>query len=155
VILGNSNTEYGKKLVAALQTFESPGFKPIHYNGYIPQAEYEKQLSLADVLWSPIQLHTLGIRKTAEVYGISTATGLTADLLLNEKPVLVPHGFQAPEHYEDALINYSSSKELIGLLNAFTLGIDEEISKKISQSFSFFRKENFETFFCKLMEIAT
>ncbi len=154
VILGNSNTEYGKKIIDTLKMLQSDYFKLVYYNQYIPQSEYERQLAQANILWSPIQLQTLGIRKTSEIYGISTATGLTGDLLLNEKPALVPLGFQIPEHYEDALITYSSPGQLAEHINVFIHKIDENIREKIRKSFSFFRKENFKTAFCQLMKIA-
>ncbi len=155
IILGSCNTGYGLKFMNQLSALARPGFTIKSYDGYIPQSEYESQLSQAEIIWSPVCIDTLGIRGTREIYGKSTATGLTADLLFNTNPALVPDGFMIPEHYQDALISYSSPDGLANWIIRFMREGTNDIQKKIFQSFSFFVKENFQAPFEKLMGISS
>ncbi len=152
VILGNSDDAYGKHVIAGLQTLESPHFTLKYYDGYISQAAYEQGLSNADIIWSPLQTKTT-FKKTAEIYGITTATGLMADLLLNDIPALVPGDFNIPARYEDALIPYDSERQLMELMNGLMAepGLVEDRRKRVREAFSFFAKENFTGDFEKLM----
>ena len=143
VILGNSVNEYGKKIIAELKKSESEIFTIRYYSDYVNSMEYEFQLRDADLIWSPIQVQTKGIRNTPEIYGQSTATGLTGDLLMCTKPVLVPFGFSVPEHYENAMILYQSPADLAGWIQHFMLGPDDQRQKKIERDLSYFTRENF------------
>jgi hypothetical protein len=157
VILGNSRSEYGKKIITRLQALQLPFFVLTYYENNIPQSEYERQLSEADLLWSPIQVLTLGIRATGEVYGQSTATGMTGDLLFNCTPALVPYGFAIPEHYEHALLTYKSPAELGTLITTFMNdpGHAANVREQIGRSFSAFTMEAFKGPFRELMGIRT
>ncbi|HEY4112107.1 hypothetical protein, partial [Puia sp.] len=90
VILGDSRSPYGAGIIAQLQQLASDRFRSRHFEGYIPETVYEKEIEAADLLWSPLRVHKKGSRNNPEVYGQTTASGLTADLLLNNAPALAP-----------------------------------------------------------------
>ncbi len=153
VMLGNSSNEYGKKIISDLKKEESEIFSIRFYSDYIQPAEFEFQFRDADLIWSPIQIQTKGIRNTPEIYGQSTATGLTGDLLLGTTPALLPLGFSVPAHYENAIILYQSLADLAGWIQHFMRTGDDLRQKKIEKDFSFFSRENFRLPFETLFDL--
>jgi len=153
VILGNSGTPYGATVVNALQQLSSPSWRLTSYTEPIPQDEYERQLAAATILWSPLRLEKVSLRKVPEVAGQSTASGLTADLLLNNTPALVPYGYTIPEAFRAAILPYRSKEELAELLGRciHDPAWYAECRKNIAGSFAFFSKENFRKAFEALM----
>ncbi len=149
VILGDSHSSYGAGIVAQLQRLESSFFKLIHYKGYIPQPVYEQEIKSADLLWSPLKVNKISSRNSPETYGQTTASGLTADLLLNHTPALAPAGFELPGPFQPALLTYSSPAELKSIFSRlledpnYVFGL----SRQIHTAFSYFVKENFSANF--------
>ena len=153
VLLGDINTPYGLKLKNELKAYETDRLRIRYYQGYIPQSEYERQLTAADIIWSPVNIDTKSIRGITERYGISMATGLIADLLSICRPALVPEGFAIPEHYQESLITYDSPLALAARLTELINDLDENRSVRIFNALSFFSKENFKKEFEELMAI--
>lgn len=155
VILGDSSTGYGAGIVASLRQLESDGFRLRFFEGYIPGVAYEQQLTSAHLIWSPLNLHKRSSRNSSETYGQTTASGLTADLLLNNIPALVPEGFVIPEPFRTPIFSYGSPEEwrnVVGkMINdpAYYGGLRE----RIHSALSFFTKENFGDAFSQLMGI--
>lgn len=149
VILGDSNSVYGSRIVAQLQRLESPFFKLIHYKGYIPQSVYEKEIKSADLLWSPLKVNKKSSRNNPETYGQTTASGLTADLLLNHTPALTPAGFELPAPFQPALLTYSSPAEWKDIFSRLLEDHNYvfDLSRQIHTAFSYFVKENFNANF--------
>ncbi len=154
VILGDSRSPEATAIVTALKDLESPQFAVLAFNGYVPESTYEQQLAAADLLWSPLRLQKLGSRNNPEVYGQTTASGLTADLLLNDTPALVPEGLVLPDVFQAALLPYHSAEEVGHLLNRFVNDGEwlPQLRVHIAASFSFFVKKNFLPAFDRLTE---
>ncbi len=155
VILGDSHSPEATAIVDGLKDLESPQFAVIAFDGYVPESTYELQLGAADLLWSPLRLQKLGSRNNPEVYGQTTASGLTADLLLTDTPALVPEGLLLPDVFRAALLPYRSAEEVGRLLNRFVNDGQwlPQLRANIAASFSFFVKENFLPAFDQLMEL--
>ena len=153
VILGDSRSPEATAIVAAFKALESAKFSVLSFSdGYVPESIYEQQLAAADLLWSPLKLHKLGSRNNPEIYGQTTASGLTADLLLNDTPALVPEGLLLPDVFQPALLPYLSAEEVGQLLDKL-INDDQwlpQLRLKIAASFSFFAKENFSAAFARL-----
>ncbi len=149
VILGDSSSSFGANIVARLQNLESPFFRLIHYPGYVPELVYERQIETADLLWSPLKVNKKGSRNIPETYGQTTASGLTADLLLNNTPALAPAGFELPGSFQPALLSYSSPAELDAIFRRLLEDTVyyRELRGRIHEAFSFFVKENFNEAF--------
>jgi hypothetical protein len=153
VILGDSRTEAGATIVASLQALECGRLRLRHFKGYIPETVYEQELAGAHLIWSPLNLHKTGSRNNPETYGLTTASGLTADLLLNDIPALVPEGFVIPEPFRAAILPYGSPEtalEIIEKLVGDPAGY-QAIRGKIRRAFAWFSKENFMDAFAELM----
>jgi len=153
VLLGNGNNPYGLKIIEALKNLGSASFQLTCYTELIPQDEYERQLAGATILWSPLRLEKVSLRKVPEVAGISTASGLTADILLNNIPALVPYGYTIPEAFRAALLPYRSKEDLAELLIRciHDPAWYAECRRTIAGSFAYFTKENFREAFETLM----
>jgi len=145
VILGNSDSEYGRALLGRLRRLESAGFRCFGYEGYIPEEEYERQIASADILWSPLRVNKKSSRNSPETYGQTTASGLTADLLLYHAPALTPIGFELPEAFRAAQLSYSSREELKIVFDRLVqdAGFAQGLQLRIHEAFCFFKKENF------------
>jgi hypothetical protein len=152
VILGNADTAYGAGIRSRLQELESASFKVCFYSGYIPEALYEQRLREADLVWSPLNVHKKSIRHSPETYGLSTASGLTADLLLTSAPAMVPSDFLIPEPFRAALIPYRSPEEWLRCFEKM-LGDPaycREIREAIGRSYGLLDKERFGDSFLRL-----
>ncbi len=155
VILGDSQTDYGAEIIAALQKLESPELRLRFFKGYVAETIYEQEIRTADVLWSPLRLHKQSSRNSPETYGQTTASGLTADLLLNNAPALAPAGFIIPEPFRTAILPYSSMEEALDIIRrmiADKAGY-RKLRTDIHLAFTFFSKDNFSTAFQELMEL--
>ncbi|HXB94402.1 MAG TPA: hypothetical protein VNU70_04555, partial [Puia sp.] len=97
VILGNCDSRYGATIIAGLQAVATDKLDLRYYAEYVPESVYEQQLREADLIWSPLRVQKRGSRDTPETYGLTTASGLTADLLLTNIPVLAPAELELPE----------------------------------------------------------
>jgi hypothetical protein len=155
VLLGNINSPYGSGLKEALNAYASLNLRIKYYSDYIPEAEYERQLREADLIWSPLIVHTKSMRGAAEKYGLSKSTGLIADLLLTCRPVLVPVEFDIPEHFQELMITYDSPSALAERISGFIHDFDNDRIARIYHSLSFFSKENFKKDFGEFMSIGS
>jgi hypothetical protein len=152
ILLGDAATEAGARIIAAFQPICSEQIILRHFKGYIPESTYERELTDAHLIWSPLNLHKKNSRNNPETYGLSTASGLTADLLLNNIPALVPAGLIIPQPFGPAIYPYSSPEEASGLIIRFlddTVGY-AAICEKIHQSFQYFSLKNFAASFKQL-----
>jgi len=152
VLLGNSDTPYGTGIVNKLRQLGSTKFSLRSYQGHIPQTEYERQLSEADLIWSPLKVEKLSVRHNPETYGLTTASGLTADLLLNATPALVPADLLIPGPFRAALLPYQSHEEvqqhIDRLINDPAHRLD--LRNRIHAAFSLLTKERFNPAFAEL-----
>ncbi len=153
VILGDSSTAYGAGIVDSLRRLESGRFRLRCFEGYIPATVYEQQLTGAHLIWSPLNLHKKSSRNSSETYGQTTASGLTADLLGNNAPALVPEGFIIPGPFRAAIFSYGSPEEWRAIVDMM---INDpayygRLRENIHSALSFFTKENFGEAFCRLM----
>ncbi|HEV9038664.1 MAG TPA: hypothetical protein VGQ51_18635 [Puia sp.] len=147
ILLGDSDSPYGSAIVARFARLESSEFLFTSYKGYIPERLYEQKLREADLIWSPLRVHKTGGHDEPETYGLTTASGLTADLLLNNIPALVPAEFGLPEPFRKALLPYSSMEDIARLID---IGRQAGLRGDIDKAFVFFRKENFFDAFDRL-----
>jgi len=153
VLLGDSSTEAAAPILAGFQPLLSDRISLRTFKGYIPESTYEEELAHAHLIWSPLNIHKKSSRNSPEIYGLTTASGLTADLLLTNIPVLVPADFVAPEPFGPAIYLYRSPEEASALIRSF---IEDPaayaaIRETIHQAFSYFSKENFAGAFQQLI----
>ena len=145
VLLGDSSTKAGTAVLAALRTLADDRLSIRHFSGYIPESTFEEELATAHLLWSPLNIQKKGSRGRPEIYGVSTASGLTADLLLNDIPGLVPAGFAVPDPFRPAIYRYRSPEEAAETLRRiiFDAAGFAAAREEIRHAFSYFTKENF------------
>jgi hypothetical protein len=152
VLLGDSDTSYGRDIVQRLRDLASSRFTLWYHEGYVPESTYEAEIGRAGLLWSPLRVEKKGSRNNPETYGQTTASGLTADLLLGQSPALVPAGFVLPEPFRVALLPYGSPEEAQALLLRLSgdEGFRRRLRREIHLAFTYFVKENFSAAFAGL-----
>ncbi len=153
VLLGDSSTEAAAPILAEFQPLVSDRISLRIFKGYIPESTYERELAHAHLIWSPLNIRKSNSRNHPETYGLTTASGLTADLLVTNIPALVPADFIVPEPFRPAIYPYRSPEEVSALIRQF---IEDPaaytaIREAIHQAFSYFSKENFAGAFRQLV----
>src|SRR6185312_15546014 len=143
VLLGDSSTPAGSAILTSFQSLAGDRLTLRHFSGYIPEAGYEGELATAHLLWSPLNIHKQSSRRASETYGLTTASGLTADLLLSDVPALVPTGFSVPDVFGAALHTYRSPEDAATFLRdiLFNAAAYAHTRVEIRQAFTFFSKE--------------
>jgi hypothetical protein len=152
VLLGDASPETATPILADFQPLLSDRISLRTFNGYIPETTYEQELAHAHLIWSPLNIHKSNSRNHPETYGLTTASGLTADLLLTNIPALVPADFIVPEPFRPAIYHYGSPEEASAIIQRF---LDDPttyagVRESIHQAFSYFSKENFTGAFRQL-----
>lgn len=152
ILLGDSATDAGATIVAAFQSISGDQLTIRHFKGYIPESTYEQELTNAHLIWSPLNIHKKSSRDNPETYGLTTASGLTADLLLNNIPALVTDCFIIPEPFRPAICTYGSPEEAREVIRAFHEDHAGYAAtrEKIHRAFQYFSPENFAASFKRL-----
>jgi hypothetical protein len=155
VILGDSDTDFGRRVVQELRQLESTRFRLSAFNGYVPAAVYEEQFSGADLIWSPLNRVKTSIQRSPETYGLTIASGLTADLQLGCAPVLAPAWLTLPDPFQVALLPYSSGEDVAKILDRLIQDpvYSQQLRQKIHIAFHQLSIDNFGTAFRQLMAI--
>ena len=152
ILLGDSSTAAGAAILASLQTLTCDRLTIRHFNGYIPETTYEQTLAHAHLIWSPLNIHKTNSRNHPEAYGLTTASGLTADLLVTNIPALVPAEFIVPEPFRPAICSYRSPEEACGFIRGFLEDTTSyaTLRETIHHAFAYFSKGNFSNAFSEL-----
>ena len=155
VILGDSDTAYGRGVVQELRQLESARFHLSAFTGYVPAAIYEEQFSGADLIWSPLNRVKTSIQRSPETYGLTIASGLTADLQLGCTPVLAPAWLTLPDPFRVALLPYSSGEDVATILDGLLQDpvYNQQLRQKIDAAFHQLSMDNFGTAFRQLMAL--
>jgi hypothetical protein len=152
ILLGDSGTEAATQITGEFQSITTARIAIRTYKGYIPETTYEQVLTTADLVWSPLNIHKKSSRNSPETYGRTTASGLTADLLLNNIPALVPAGFIIPDLFQPAIYPYRSPEEARDITRRM---MEDSVAyttlrNSIHHAFSHFSRENFGPAFSEL-----
>jgi hypothetical protein len=152
ILLGDGATGFAAPVIAEFQAIVTARISIRTFAGYIPETTYEQELTDSHLIWSPLHVDKRGSRNSPETYGLSTASGLTADILVNAIPALVPAGFIIPEPFRSAIYPYRSPEEARSLLLGFINDVAGYTTtrEKIHQAFSYFSRENFTGPFTEL-----
>ena len=153
VILGDGGTPVAGPIIAGLQSLTNGSLTVRHFTGYIPETVYEQELSRADLIWSPLHVHKKGSRGIPEIYGLTTASGLTADLLLTDVPALAPRELDLPAAFRAAVLSYGSAEEARHILDRLSNDPhwQAQLRREIDSAFTYFSKENFLAAFDRLI----
>jgi hypothetical protein len=156
VILGDSDNAYGVQIASRLRELESPCFRLIIYKGNVPAKIYEETFATADLIWSPLRATKTERNKRPEVYGLTIASGLTADLQLGCAPVLTPAWLELPDPFRVAVLPYDSEAGFTKILDRVLNDPSYYSKLRVSIHLSFtkaLRKENYDPAFRQLMDL--
>jgi hypothetical protein len=152
VLLGDSGTDAAIGIITTFESITSNRLAIRSFKGYVPERTYEQELAGAHLIWSPLNIHKKSSRNSTETYGLTTASGLTSDLLLYNTPALVPADLIIPELFQPATYPYRSPEEACAIIRRL---VEDPIAYTalrgtIHHAFSFFTKENFSPAFAEL-----
>lgn len=153
VLLGEARREYAQRVIDEMSRLKQPNFNFVYFSKYVSQAEYEQHFNQAHVVWCPIQVTTIGVRETGELYGVTQTSGVIGDTVRFGKPALINSEFEIPEQLKGGLIQYGSSEELFARFKKLIDTPDElkGIYNRINDKYSALRKENFRESFERLL----
>lgn len=152
VLLGDAATEAASRIIGDFQPLTGDRLSLRTHKGYINEAMYEEELATAHLIWSPLNVHKKSSRNSPETYGQTTASGLTADILLNPCPAVVPADFVIADAFRTAIYPYRSPEEAADIIRRLLLESESyaAIREKIHIAFNYFSKENFSHSFASL-----
>ncbi len=155
VILGNAASPYAQMVISRLRPLTGVSFQLLSFDGYVAEQEYEAQITAADLLWSPLNVHKTSSRNSPETYGQTTASGLTADLLLSPVPALVPSDFTIPVPFRPAMLTYHSPDDIKQYLEKMLQddAYRSALRNEIAQALLYFNRKNFDEAFRRLMDL--
>lgn len=115
VLLGSSSTSYGRDVVRQLRASESEHFTITSYDGFVPQAEFERQLMRANFLIHPIQ-QTSRYTLYDEQFGRTKIPGSMVEMIRYQLPGLVPEFYEVEPSLSTWLEKYDGPGQLAKLI---------------------------------------
>ena len=115
-LLGNSNNDFGKKIVSKFQQLESDNFELIFFRKQLSQRNYDKFLRKTDFMILPIQKYRkFGIIK--EEYGKSNISGGLNDIVRFGIPTLLIYSYKSERRFKPLISTFRDKDELAIKLN--------------------------------------
>ena len=121
ILLGKPKGPYGKSIISAFRKLESDNFRLKTFTQRIAQAQFESEMSTADILLAPIQIETR-YKYFKETYGQSKQSGSISDLIRYAKPLVVPDELILEDALKPYVLQYKDQQDLEGLLTSFVNG---------------------------------
>ncbi|MCG7751548.1 glycosyltransferase family protein [Flavihumibacter cheonanensis] len=78
----------------------------------VPQAEFDKVMKQAHLIWMPLAIHTRICGSIPEIYGKTKSSGIIFDIVRYARPFLYPAELSIPDLLKSSGIGYSSLDEL-------------------------------------------
>ena len=155
VIMGNSNTAYGKALIHAIKhaILDSP-VSLITFDRVVPYSIYSRYYS-SSVIWSPIRLKMQSIRGIEEINGLSNSAGFIVDFVHYGQPGLIPSEIHFSKEFDPLFFTYSTPDEAAAMLSTFINNKDILLQRKksIETICSAYTSNKFRDTFVRLMKL--
>ena len=155
VIMGNSNTAYGKALTDAIKhaIADSP-VSLITFDRDVPYGIYSRYY-YSPVIWTPIRLKMQSIRGVEEINGLSNSAGFIVDFVHYGQPSLIPSDIHFSKEFDPLFFTYSTPDEAAALLNTFINNKDilRQRKKSIETICSTYTSNKFRDPFLRLMKL--
>jgi hypothetical protein len=98
-LIRNRASEFGNQLVF----YQEPN---------VAQAEFDKVMSQAHLIWMPLVIHTRICGSIPEIYGKTKSSGIIFDIVKYARPFLYPAELTIPDLLKSSGIGYSSLADL-------------------------------------------
>jgi len=134
-LLGQPIGEYGKRIADACEEMVAHGYQIDLLKS--PDC-FEQEIAEADIIFAPINIQT-SFAGIAETYGLSKESGVIFDIVRYAIPGILPDTLTVTEEIKPAIIQYSTTEELIKkvlkLSNADELNIMKKHAVEASEKY--------------------
>jgi hypothetical protein len=155
VILGNSNSSFGKELKMEIRDILSPSISLIVFDKDVAYDTYSSFYSSANIIWAPIRLNMESIRGVPEINGLSNSAGFIVDFIHYAHPSLLPADIKFDEKLDQLFFRYinpeDAADQLLRLINE--PGILHIREWEIRAKCSSYTAEKFRPAFNRLMNL--
>ena len=118
VILGNSNTAFGKKLEKEIREILPSNISLILFDKDVAYDTYSKYYASAHLIWAPVKLNMESIRGVPEINGLSNSAGLIVDFVHYGHPTLIPEGINFNDKLDPLFLRYTGPKNAADKISA-------------------------------------
>ena len=155
VILGNSNTAYGKRLEKEIREVLPGTFSLTLFDQDVAYDTYSKYYTTAYVIWSPVKLNMESIRGIPEINGLSNSAGLIVDFVHYAHPTLIPDGISFDDTLDPLFFLYTDPGDAAHKIEFLLRSPDALQSKqeKIQSVCAYYTADKFRGAFKKLMKL--
>ncbi|MFC1462447.1 hypothetical protein ACFLQU_02470 [Verrucomicrobiota bacterium] len=115
VVLGAPIGLYGRRIVREFQQLSCQGMDVDCAGGFVPVAEFERKMSAADVIVTPLRREFVDGTVT-EIFSHTKASGSFDDALRFCKPSLVPWFFNSDDRLASCFVRYRDAAHLADLM---------------------------------------
>lgn len=120
-LLGDSNSLFGKKILRKFEKLRSKKLRIHSFKGFVENQKFKEVISKTDFLLSPVKVATrFTIYK--EFYGKTKISGSLNDILLFQKPAIIPNELSIPNEYKTVTESYSNADQLSTILKDWISG---------------------------------
>lgn len=155
VIMGNSNSTYGKELIHAIkQAITDSPVSLITFDKDVPYGIYSRYY-YSHIIWSPIRLKMQSIRGIEEINGLSNSAGFIVDFVHYAQPSLIPSEISFSKEFDPLFFTYSSPDEAAAMLLTFINDLDilHQRKKHIETVCSTYTRDKFRDTFRRIMNL--
>jgi hypothetical protein len=120
----------GKKIIERCEKLRDKGYNIKFSSGFIPEEDYDKDLSESDIIFSPLSILTKRATGITEVYGRTEGSALPFEAIQYGKPLIIPEEFEMVEELKSSTLKYKNPVALEKLLSKLIEGEDEVVKLK-------------------------
>jgi len=155
VILGNSNTAFGKKLEKDIREVLPATISLIRFDRDVAYDTYSKYYSSAHIIWAPVKLNMESIRGVPEINGLSNSAGLFVDFVHYAHPTLIPEVINFDDKLDPLFLRYTDPKDAADKIETFLHNPNILVSQqeKIQSVCTAYTADKFREAFKKLMAL--
>ena len=121
IFAGKPHDIYGSEIIAKCKELAVMGFDIVYFEEEIPEVLFQKLVSEADVILSPLKSQISIHDNIEETYGITQGSGNIYDAIRHAKPFILPFLVQKVEAIKSSCLTYQTKTELKEVLNMLFL----------------------------------
>ena len=116
-LLGKPVGLYGENIYERCEKLKNKGYNVFCSKSFIPEVEFDKISSNADVIFSPIKVKAARDTGIVEIYGVSEGSALPFEAVQYQKPLIVPENFNIIDEIKSSTLKYKSRDDLFKIFD--------------------------------------
>lgn len=117
ILAGAPKETYGNQILKQARSLRQKGYKLRVFDTEIPEMIFQKIISDASLVLSPLRITTSIHDGIMEQYGLTKTSGNIYDAIRHGKPIIIPVGLRVPKAIESSCRHFSNAAELREILN--------------------------------------